>query len=417
MAGDEEPGEVFHENRHPLDKIGIDLTRERGWSWPYYGAVDTTPNFILDVIDYRALQAEGEKDILSEQVVRKDGRQVEVRESVLAAAEWILRRMDSNKEGLIEFKRTLPTGIENQVFKDSRDSYSRKDGSLANHEQGVASIEVQVAAYNAFKGLEEMFPENKEEYANRAEKLRTAIFEYFWTETADGEGYFIIGTDRNDNGNLRQLDTLTSNAASVLDSALLEGDEEEVVRKRNLLIRSLFSEKMWSSGGIRTLASDEVRYEADAYHNGSVWPHDNAEIARGLDRHGYHGLAGKVWEKIIEVSVETHLYPEKVSGDNGIKPHLNHWIVDVETPEGKTLRVIQPGQLLQGFDLAAYIEAKERMEQVSQGAIPGVASGDKAVLEDQVLKAVSALEAIRRNNILLMPQSGEVFRGETFAAD
>ena len=45
---------------------------------------------------------------------------------------------------------------------------------------------------------------------------------------------------------------------------------------------TLMGERSFSGWGIRTLAAAEARYNPMSYHNGSVWPHDNALIAAGL---------------------------------------------------------------------------------------------------------------------------------------
>ena len=42
----------------------------------------------------------------------------------------------------------------------------------------------------------------------------------------------------------------------------------------------------FSGWGIRTMATSEARYNPTAYHDGSIWPHDNALIAIGLARYG-----------------------------------------------------------------------------------------------------------------------------------
>ncbi|GAP55183.1 amylo-Alpha-1,6-Glucosidase [Arthrobacter sp. Hiyo6] len=36
------------------------------------------------------------------------------------------------------------------------------------------------------------------------------------------------------------------------------------------------SPEMFSGWGVRTLATDMGAYNPASYHNGSVWPHDNA---------------------------------------------------------------------------------------------------------------------------------------------
>ena len=43
---------------------------------------------------------------------------------------------------------------------------------------------------------------------------------------------------------------------------------------------------LFSGWGIRTIGRREARYNPMSYHNGSVWPHDNALIALGLARYG-----------------------------------------------------------------------------------------------------------------------------------
>src|SRR5260370_21742375 len=56
---------------------------------------------------------------------------------------------------------------------------------------------------------------------------------------------------------------------------------------------TLVGADVFSGWGIRTFDSGEARYNPLSYHNGSVWPHDNALIASGLTRYGFKNLAGK----------------------------------------------------------------------------------------------------------------------------
>src|SRR5439155_11880257 len=50
--------------------------------------------------------------------------------------------------------------------------------------------------------------------------------------------------------------------------------------------RTLVSPPLYSGFGVRTLAEDEGGFSPIAYHNGSVWPHDNSLAAAGLARYG-----------------------------------------------------------------------------------------------------------------------------------
>jgi glycogen debranching enzyme len=76
------------------------------------------------------------------------------------------------------------------------------------------------------------------------------------------------------------------------------------------------SEELFSGWGIRTVAASEVRYNPMSYHNGSVWPHDNALTAHGLGRYGLREAALKVIEGLFNASlfVDLHRMPELFCG-------------------------------------------------------------------------------------------------------
>ena len=59
---------------------------------------------------------------------------------------------------------------------------------------------------------------------------------------------------------------------------------------------------MFSGWGIRTLASSMTGYNPISYHNGSVWPHDNAICAAGLMRYGFADEAHRVMEGIVHAA-------------------------------------------------------------------------------------------------------------------
>jgi glycogen debranching enzyme len=59
--------------------------------------------------------------------------------------------------------------------------------------------------------------------------------------------------------------------------------------------------------GVRTIASTEARYNPMSYHNGSVWPHDNALIAAGLARYGHRHDATRIFEGLFAASVHVDL--------------------------------------------------------------------------------------------------------------
>jgi glycogen debranching enzyme len=72
----------------------------------------------------------------------------------------------------------------------------------------------------------------------------------------------------------------------------------------------------WSGWGIRTVAAGQARYNPMSYHNGSIWPHDNALIAMGLARYGHTDAAARVMEGLFEATLHfaQHRMPELFCG-------------------------------------------------------------------------------------------------------
>jgi glycogen debranching enzyme len=69
----------------------------------------------------------------------------------------------------------------------------------------------------------------------------------------------------------------------------------------------LMHSRFFTGWGIRTLASDEARYNPMSYHNGSVWPHDNALIALGMARLGMRAETARLFEGVNAASVASDL--------------------------------------------------------------------------------------------------------------
>lgn len=361
---EEEPGKIVHEVRLEDDAIGIALSKNRGWDWPYYGSVDSTPQYVSAIHAYcRGPEENG--DILSESYIDRRGHSRTIDHSLEESIKWIEKKLDSNPEGLLEYCSVIPKGIENQVWKDSWDSYHHADGTVANHKKGIASIEVQTLAYDALIDAAELYEKelrNRDHAValrQRAEKLKQAILSLFWTE--DKGGYFVLGTDRDENGNLRQLKVRASNMGHVLDSRLLEGNDPEIVRKREAIKNQLFTPEMQNASGIRTLASDEVRFRPGSYHNGSVWLWDTFKISQGLRRHEYTEEADILDEKLLNVISTTRMFPEYVRGDENEVPTINQQIITVmDEVVGKENRVEQPPQEVQAFSVAPILVIRRR---------------------------------------------------------
>lgn len=363
---DERPGQIVHEARPEDDPRAKELSHELGWGWPYYGSVDATPEFIRTLTAYCRLSEENYAFLSKEYTDRRS----ETRSMAYAldmAVDWINRKLDSNAEGLLEYKSLIPRGIENQVWKDSWDAYHHADGTLANHNQGIASIEVQVTTYDALLDAAFLYENalgdsvKASALRHRAEKLKHVILSLFWTE--DKGGYFVLGTDRDDTGELRQLKIRTSNMGHTLNSRLLEDDSDpEIRRKRDAVVRHILSPDMFTHSGIRTLAGDEVRFRPGAYHNGSIWLWDTHHIAKGLRRHGFDDEADEIDRRLLNVVNVTKIFPEYVRGEAGGGPKLNTRTIELWDDQAQRInQVEQPPQEVQAWTVAAILAIKKRL--------------------------------------------------------
>lgn len=363
---EEEPGRIVHEERGPHDPIALQLSEERGWGWPYYGSVDATPEFIRTLHAYASL-SDHTAQFLFEEYHDKNGLPKKIYESLIAAVDWIITRMDANADGIIEYQSTIPYGIENQVWKDSWDAYHHADGTIANHRSGVSSIEVQTVTHEALLDAAELYEvwlgkvDEALELRDRARRLASTILETYWTE--EHGGYFVLGTDRGEAGELRQLRIRTSNMGHVLNSRVIDGTDDEHIHKRTATLRQLQSPELLGISGIRTLATDELRYREGAYHNGSVWIWDTHHIAKGLRRHTHNPefgeFANELDRRILAVVNTLGGFPEYVRGGDTIAVNTN--IIDIEdTKNHRMNRVEQPPQEVQAWTVAAILATKRR---------------------------------------------------------
>ncbi|MGH7237036.1 MAG: MGH1-like glycoside hydrolase domain-containing protein, partial [Candidatus Saccharimonadales bacterium] len=213
-----------------------------------------------------------------------------------------------------------------------------------------------------------------------AENLRGAIMDLFWTD--ERGGYFVLGTDRDSAGRLRQLKVKTSNMGHLLHSRLLAGDDPMIIDRREAVIKQLFSAEMLGLNGIRTLASDEIRYRPGAYHNGSVWIWDNYLISQGLSQLGYHNLAHCINDKLLVDIASTRRFPEYLRGDNDRQRRLNQRTIDVYDHKNKFLNHLeQPPQDVQAWSLAAILSLKLRRASGQHQTV----DSQKLALEDSLL--------------------------------
>jgi len=321
---EEEPGRIAHEIRPP-DTPGV-------WGYPYYGSVDATPLFVR-----AAVRAIG----------RRPSFRAEVHHALDAAVDWLLHRLASDDLGLLSHRRVNPEGLENQVWKDSWDSMSHADGSVANHAAPVASLEAQALAYDALVDVSPFHPD-PEVPLRAAGRLERAVEEHLWL----GD-FYAIGVDRDlESGAPRPLATRASNMGWLLGSRLLDGRDD---RQRGI-VDLLFSDELLAAAGIRTLSSREARFRPRSYHNGTVWGVDNYIISLGLEHRGFVDEARELRRRLTSVCEATHRLPEFVAGGDRGSDLITRRIVDVyDEINERPNRIEQPPQEIIAWTVAAMV--------------------------------------------------------------
>jgi glycogen debranching enzyme len=369
---EEEPGRILHEDRPPDDALLPGLARV--WSFPYYGSVDSTPQWINLLAAYTARAGD---EILSVEIVDRLGRRVTVLDSLLAAVGWMLGRLDDPAGGgYLWVRRMLPDGIANQVWEDSADSYYHADGTLFDFSHPYAPVAIQGYAYDALLGAAAILARSggsvapsqagrqegraeltrrrapsPPELESRAADLRARFLRDFWQPdlgtfalalTFDVPGH--SGPEGRAVG--RPARVIASSPGHLLASRLLDGEDAAPMRDR--LIGRLFHDDLLAGAGIRTRAVGSARFRAGSYHNGSVWPMDTGVIADGLRRHRHSALADDLEARVVGACAEVGGFPEFFRGEPDGRIAVNTATVD-EIVDGVLNRLEQPPQPYQGW--------------------------------------------------------------------
>jgi len=278
-AADREPGKILHEMREgELARLGeVPFGR-------YYGSVDSTPLFVALAGMYW-------------QRTRDRATLEELWPHVRAALDWMERYGDRNGDGFVDYGRRLESGLRNQGWKDSEDAVFHADGRLARapialcEVQGYCFLAWREAALLAFDLGEKQLSAELEE---KADQLAARFEAAFWCEEL---GTYAIALD----GDGAPCRVRSSNAGQLLFTGMVRPERAARVAQ------GLFGADFFSGWGIRTLSERERRFNPTSYHNGSVWPHDNALIALGLARYGHSAEAVSLSTALFDAAAHMHL--------------------------------------------------------------------------------------------------------------
>jgi len=261
---DAEPGKILHELRYG-ELAHFKLIPHT----PYYGTADATPLYLITL--NAAWRATGDTGLLEQHLQTAEG-----------CLAWIDKYGD--RDGFQEYQTRSPVGYENMAWKDSGDAVMYTDGSLVKGPKALC--ELQGYVYNAWLRMAEVFdalgkPKRATELRSKASALFARFNDVFWDEEL---GFYAYTLD----GDKKKVLTIASNAGHCLWSGIVPAERAKRVVER------LIAPDMWTGWGIRTLSADHPAFNPYNYQTGSVWPHDNAIIAMGFKRYGFHKEAARV---------------------------------------------------------------------------------------------------------------------------
>ena len=285
---DAEPGKIIHEMRHGEMAATKEVPFAR-----YYGSVDSTPLFLMLAGAY--FQRTNDLEFIKS-----------IWPNIRAALHWIDHYADLDGDGFYEYCKRSEKGLVQQGWKDSHDSIFHRDGRLA--EPPIAICEMQGYVYAAKLCISIICgslgqPELASQLSSEASELQARFDRAFWNEELKT---YALALD----GQKKQCEVRTSNAGHALFTRIA------LASRARLLSDTLMDGASYSGWGIRTVAAHEARYNPMSYHNGSVWPHDNALIGAGMANYGQQHLAARLLTGMFDAArhVDLNRLPELFCG-------------------------------------------------------------------------------------------------------
>lgn len=285
LATGERPGKIIHEFV-PKECLAIPEVDEKvdriGWlkpEIPLYFSVDSTPLFLMVFAEY--YRKTGDTRLLAS-----------MWKNLKNAARFITENMEAHagssyEVGFLSYEKPLDgNGLMSQSWKDGI-------GSLLDSAKApVAVVEVQGYAFAALLAASSMGRvlgeyDFSDALVRKAYLLKERFLREFWS---DKTGYFSLAVD----GNGSRINEITSNPGHLLFTGILDPVRKKAVAGR------LLEDDMLTKYGIRTHSALSAHFDPFEYQLGSVWPHDNFVIAKGMEEMGgeYAKMALEIGKRI-----------------------------------------------------------------------------------------------------------------------
>jgi glycogen debranching enzyme len=260
-------------------ETGKILNESRAGFPPDYYGVDTTPLFVMLAGAYYTRTAD--LDLMTE-----------LWPAITAALRWIEVYGDLDGDGFIECHPRRAAGPAHHGWKSSPDAVFHSDGRLAGG--ALALCEVQGYVYGARLGaarIARSLGDTARAIAlvESAQALQSRFNTAFWC--SDIETY-ALALD----GDKQPCRVRTSNPGHCLFSGIAHAE------RARQIIAGLGDEHFFSGWGVRSVGESELRYNPMSYHNGSIWPHDNALIAAGAGRYDDKAFALRILNAQFEAA-------------------------------------------------------------------------------------------------------------------
>ena len=297
----EEAGHIHHESRSfKTKKLGQTVASMiyggDSEQMTTYFSSDSTPLFTTLVAEY----AKENPDILDEKVVRNDGKEITIRQSTIEATNWVFNHIAES--GLVEVEHHNILSPMHQTWKDSPTGYVKENGTMLNITKPIAYLNIQALAADSLSASAQLFsetnPEQSKKWQTAADSITQNTIDKFWMEDKQ---FFASAIDKDRHGKERQIRTVQSDAAWILNTDIFKRLPEDKQQKYiSGIIKETFSNLLTDAGIRCRPVNPAIDPKVAEYHSSSTsWPVDTYQAAEGCRRYGFPRLAQELDNRLL----------------------------------------------------------------------------------------------------------------------